>query len=61
MAKVGDKYIIEIGEVFKANGTYWAYGCEENEYVEELYRIKGFNYLVFDENGLKKLEKQLKE
>lgn len=30
MAKVGDKFIIEIGEVFAAKGTYMAYGCEEN-------------------------------
>lgn len=57
MAKVGDKFIIEIGEVFTAKGTYMAYGCEENEYEENLYRIKGFNSLVFDDNGLNKLEK----
>lgn len=52
MAKVGDKFIIEIGEVFAAKGTYMAYGCEEN-----LYRVKGFNSLVFDDEGLSKLEK----
>lgn len=57
MAKVGDKFIIEIGEVFTAKGTYMAYGCEENEYEENLYRIKGFNSLVFDDDGLSKLEK----
>ena len=57
MAKVGDKFIIEIGEVFTAKGTYMAYGCEENEYEESLYRVKGFNSLVFDDNGLNKLEK----
>lgn len=57
MAKVGDKFVIEIGEVFKATGTYMAYGCEENGYEENLYRIKGFNSLVFDDNGLNKLEK----
>lgn len=50
MAKVGDKFIIEIEEVFKATGTYMA--CGEN-----LYRVKGFNSLVFDDNGLNKLEK----
>lgn len=53
MAKAGDKFIIEIGEVFKTTGTYMAYGCEE----ESLYRVKGFNSLVFDDNGLNKLEK----
>ena len=57
MAKVGDKFIIEIGEVFTAKGTYMAYGCEENEYEENLYRVKGFNSLVFDDNGLNRLEK----
>ena len=57
MAKVGDKFIIEIGEVFTAKGTYMAYGCEENEYEENLYRIKWFNSLVFDDNGLNRLEK----
>ena len=50
MAKVGDKFIIEIGEVFKATGTYMA--CGEN-----LYRVKGFNSLVFDDDGLNRLEK----
>ena len=41
MANVGDKFIIEIGEVF----------------TENLYRVKGFNSLVFDDNVLNKLEK----
>lgn len=36
---VGDKFIIEIAEELRDN----------------LYRIKGFNSLVFDDNGLKKL------
>lgn len=57
MAEVGDKFIIEIDEVFKAKGTYKAYGGEENEYEENLYRVKGFNSLVFDDNGLNRLEK----
>lgn len=57
MPKVGDKYIIEIGEVFKDKGTYEAYGGEVNDYEENLYRIKGFNSLVFDDEGLRKLEK----
>lgn len=41
---VGDKFIIEIAEEVRDN----------------LYRIRGFNSLVFDDNGLKKL-KQVKE
>lgn len=51
MAKVGDKFIIEISEVLKSKVAYMAYGCEN------LYRIKGFNSLVFDDNGLSRLEK----
>ena len=43
MYKKGDKFIIEIGEVIPGHGT--------------LYRIKGFNTLVFDEHGLNKLER----
>jgi hypothetical protein len=57
MAKVGDKFIIEIGEVFKATGTYMAYGCEENEYEENLYRVKGIDWLILYEKDLGKLEK----
>ena len=57
MAKVGDKFIVEISEVLTSKGTYMAYGCEENEYEESLYRVKGFNSLVFDDNGLNRLEK----
>lgn len=45
MAKVGDKYIIEIGGASMEHVT-----------LRELYRIKGFNSLVFDENGLNKLK-----
>ena len=43
MAQVGDKFEIEIEDVF------------ENEDGEELYRIKGFRSLVFDEQGIRKL------
>lgn len=57
MANVGDKFIIEITDVFKAKGTYKAYGGEENEYEEKLYRIKGFKTLVLNEYGLAELEK----
>ena len=49
MASVGDKYVIEIEEVLI--GGLW----EDQKRV--LYRIKGFNSLVFDEHGLSKLEK----
>ena len=47
---VGDKFIIEIGEVY--NGD-----ISENSNPKELYRIKGFRSLVFDNNGLDFLEK----
>lgn len=42
--KVGDKFEIKIAEVYESNAI-------------RLYRIKGFNSLVFDENGLDKLKK----
>lgn len=42
MSQVGDKFVIEIGDIFEHDD-------------ETLYRIKGFNSLVFDENGMKKL------
>ncbi len=45
MYKIGDKFIIEIGDTFN------------NTERETLYRIKGFNSLVFDEYGLDKLDK----
>lgn len=47
--KVGDKFIIEIAEEF--TGKCWC------ECPDLLYRIQGFNSLVFDENGLNILEK----
>lgn len=43
--KVGDKFEIEIDSEF----------VDEND--NELYRIKGFNSLVFDEKGLNKLKR----
>ena len=47
---VGDKFVIEIDEVFRN---------DEDDIIheEELYRIKGFRSLVFDDNGLDKLQK----
>ena len=44
MISVGDKFIIEIDKVFEQDG-------------ENLYRIKGFKSLVFDEYGLKMLRR----
>ena len=49
---VGDKFVIEVGEVF-VNGLSF----ENDSKPCELYRIKGFNSLVFDESGLDKLKK----
>lgn len=51
MAKAGDKYIIEIEEVLERNLPL------NFDPPTPLYRIKGFNSLVFDEHGLSKLEK----
>ena len=45
MAKAGDKFIIEIERTFHGTG---------NDSL--LYKAKGFNTLVFDENGISKLE-----
>lgn len=61
MAEVGDKYIIEIGEVYE---TLENSATANNEQVNKptfLYRIKGFNSLVFDEDGLNKLEEYEKQ
>ena len=43
--KVGNKFVIEIEEIVNASA---------NPYT--LYKIKGFNSLVFDDNGLDKLK-----
>ena len=43
MANVGDKFVIEIDSVFVGKKA------------EKLYRVKGFNSLVFDDYGLEKL------
>lgn len=42
-AKVGDKFIIEVESIYKDTNN------------NELYKIKGFNSLVFDSNGIDKL------
>lgn len=49
---VGDKFVIEIGEVY-SSGLPFANDDEPSI----LYRIKGFNSLLFDESGLDKLKK----
>ena len=46
MVRPGEKYIIEIDSI------YTAHCSDGNKY---LYKVKGFNTLVFDENGIKKL------
>lgn len=43
MVKSGDKFVIEIESVFGGKNG------------EKLYRVKGFNSLVFDDYGLEKL------
>ena len=51
--KVGDKFIIEIEKVYESSLK----GIDVFEDMEEpLYKIKGFNSLVFDKNGLDRLE-----
>ena len=45
MAKKGDKFIVEISDVF------------QNDTGFRLYRAKGFNSLVFDDKGINKLQK----
>ena len=52
--KVGDKFIIEIAEVYE--NVLSGIDAFEDATSEPLYRIKGFNSLVFDKNGLDKLE-----
>lgn len=47
---VGDKFILEIVDVHNGESS-----------DKKLYRMKGFNSLVFDDNGLRKLEKVEKE
>ena len=47
--KIGDKFIVEIDDVML--------GSTAENNPTALYRIKGFNSLVFDKNGLDKLEK----
>lgn len=55
MKKVGDKYVIEIETVYNAYAS--VEGTDISKVPGELYRIKGFNNFVFDQNELNKLEK----
>lgn len=50
--KVGDKFVIEIAELYENVLN----GIDALATSEPLYKIKGFNSLVFDENGLDRLE-----
>lgn len=50
--KVGDKFVIEIEGIYE-NVLSNAF---EEDMSKQLYRIKGFESLVFDKNGLDKLE-----
>lgn len=52
MVNIGDKYIIEVEEVYIP-----ADDSKDCNSPSKLYRIKGFNSLVFDENGLSKIER----
>lgn len=49
MPKVGDKFIIEIGEIYSPKDS------NSNSPSFNLYRIEGFNSLVFDDFGIQKL------
>ena len=49
--EVNDKFIIEIAEVCTTDRR------KSTEEGHTLYRVKGFNSLVFDDNGLNKLKK----
>jgi hypothetical protein len=46
MAKIGDKFMLEIGEVYNA---------ENGQFPSKLYKVRGFNSLVFDDEGIRKL------
>ena len=53
--KVGDKFVIEIEGIYE--NVLSGVDIFEAVTSEPLYRIKGFNSLVFDKNGLDKIEK----
>ena len=47
MTKVGDKFVLEVEAVFR----------DQSDPNTKLYKMKEFNSLVFDDNGIEKLEK----
>ena len=47
MNKIGQKFVIEISDTFTS--------VDSNGNISTLYRIKGFNSLVFDDEGLSRL------
>ena len=51
--KVGDQFVIEIGEAFYND----LYAGESTGGCKTLYKVKGFNSLVFDREGLDRLKK----
>ena len=53
-SKVGNKYIIEIEQEYSANMRK---GSSDIVEPVKLYKAKGFNSLVFDEQGLNKLKR----
>ena len=50
MYNIGDKFIIKIGDILHSPATN-----------NKLYKIEGFNSLVFDESGLDRLQKMIVE
>lgn len=46
--KVGSKFILEVEEIYVSSS-------DDDSTPERLYRMKGFNSLVFDEDGIQKL------
>lgn len=66
MADIGDKFIIEIGgyyfsEIAGGYDTGHEVPEEMLDKPAKLYRVKGFNSLVFDQNGLDRLEQYIEE
>lgn len=47
--KVGDKFVVEIGDIYETTSNL--------PFEDELYKISGFNSLVFNDFGLDKLDK----
>lgn len=58
MYDVGDKFVIEIETEYGAHASY--IDADMEKVPDVLYRVKGFNSLVFDESGLDRLERYKK-